>query len=70
MMSPIHDPLRTRNRFEGLLEGAIELYASQRESESPSTSEVMASSAAIYAEQIRANRGKSALPFRYSCTEK
>ncbi|XP_063706119.1 uncharacterized protein LOC134835178 [Culicoides brevitarsis] len=64
-ISPIHDPVRTRNRFEGLLEGAIELYASQRDTtDSPSTSEVMASSAAIYADQCRANRGKSAIPFR------
>lgn len=26
MTSPIRDPVVTRNRFEGLLEGAIQLY--------------------------------------------
>lgn len=66
-MSPIRDPIRTRHRFEGLLEGAIELYTTHDGDDGASTPEIMASGvAAAFAERMRINRGKSALPFRYS----
>lgn len=61
VMSPIRDPVETRNRFEGLVEGAIEMYMEDG-TETPE----IASSAALYAARCRENRGKSAIPFRYS----
>lgn len=66
VMSPIRDPAVTRNRFEGLLEGAIQFYSEHVEERGggPGTPEIV-SSAAMYAAKIRENRGKSAvLPFR------
>lgn len=64
VMSPIRDPAVTRNRFEGLLEGAIQFYSEHvEESAGPGTPEIV-SSAAVYAAKIRENRGKSAIPFR------
>lgn len=55
--SPLRDPLITRNRFEGLLEGAIKMYSTN---ENAKDDEVPG---AIKSKDFR---GKSAVVLRYS----
>lgn len=55
--SPLRDPLTTRNRFEGLLEGAIKMYDTN---ENTKNDEVPG---AIKSKDFR---GKSAIVLRYS----
>lgn len=57
--SPLRDPLMTRNRFEGLLEGAIKMY-STNDNENVKDDEVPG---AIKSKDFR---GKSAIVLRYT----
>lgn len=62
MLSPIRDPVKTRNRFEGLLEGAIKMYSNNNPDESIDDADTISKDP----KQMKSKefRGKSAIPYR------
>lgn len=62
ILSPVRDPVKTRNRFEGLLEGAIKMYSNDIQGEV--FNEINSTSGGGAATKQKENRGKSAIPNR------
>lgn len=57
-LSPLRDPVYTRTRFEGLLEGAIRMYSNDLADTQP---DAESSSNVPGVVRVRDNRGKSAM---------
>lgn len=62
ILSPVRDPVKTRNRFEGLLEGAIKMYSNDIQGEV--FNEINSTTGGGAATKQKENRGKSAIPSR------
>lgn len=63
MFSPLRDPVKTRNRFKGLLEGAIKMYSNDNPDESIEEANIGQSDGAKKLKS-KEYRGKSAIPYR------
>lgn len=64
ILSPIRDPAKTRSRFEGLLEGAINLYSGDISNEV--MDEINSTSDAVTRVTRKDVRLKTAIPTRYN----
>lgn len=58
-MSPLRDPIKTRTRFEGLLESAIKMYSNDIPNEINENNSTLDLNS-----RLKENRGKSAIPAR------